>query len=114
MRVRRGDWLTEKPKLISACIDSRAEITVWPPELAPETPTEESEESRLGVKYFGPRDKNGPILVNYGRRRYTIKVGGMKRILEAHVVPVRRPLLAVCDLLATGHDVHLTSGEKLG
>ena len=33
----------------------------------------------------------------------------MKRILKAHVVPVRRPLLAVCDLLATGHDVHFTA-----
>ena len=30
------------PKLISVCIDSGAEITVWPPELAPETRTEES------------------------------------------------------------------------
>ena len=38
--------------------------------------------------------------------RYTIKVGGMKRILKARVVPVRRLLVAVCDLLATGHDVH--------
>ena len=25
------------------------------------------------------------------------------------MVPVRKPLLAVCDLLATGHDVHFTA-----
>ena len=46
--------VTTKSKLISVGIDSGAEITVWPPELAPETPTEESDESRLGVKYYGP------------------------------------------------------------
>ena len=85
------------------------EITVWPPEIAPETPTEESDESRLGVKYFGPGDKNCPTRVNHGRRRDVVKVGGLERILKAHVVPVRKPLLAVCDLLATGHDVHFTA-----
>ena len=31
-----------------------------------------------------------------------VKVGGLERILKAHVVPVRKPLLAVCDLLAIG------------
>ena len=61
------------------------------------------------MRYFGPVDRNGRTLVNDGRRRYTNKVGGMKRILKAHVVPVRRPLLVVCDLLATGHDVHFTA-----
>ena len=101
--------VTTNSKLISVGIDSGAEITVWPPELAPETPTEESDESRVGVKYFGPGDKNGPTLVNHGRRRYVVKVGGLERILKAHVVPVRKPLLAVCDLLATGHDVHFTA-----
>ena len=44
--------VTEKLKLILVCFDSGAEITVLPPELAPETPTEESEERRSGVKYF--------------------------------------------------------------
>ena len=96
--------MTEKPHLISVIIDSSAA-----PELAPELHAEESEESRSGVKYFGPGDKNGPTLVDRGRRRYTVKVVGMKRILKAHVVPVRRPLLPVCDLLATGHDVHFTA-----
>ena len=43
---------TTNSKLISVGIDSGAEITVWPPEIAPETPTEESDESRLGVKYL--------------------------------------------------------------
>ena len=49
----------EKPKLNLVCIDSGAEITVWPPDLAPETPTEESGVSRTGVKYFGPGDARG-------------------------------------------------------
>ena len=61
--------VTEKPKLISVCVDFGAEITVWPLELAPETPTEESVESGSDVKYFGPGDMNGPKFVNHGRRR---------------------------------------------
>ena len=61
------------------------------------------------MKYFGPGDKDGPTLVNHGRRQCTITVGGMKRILKVHVVFVRRPLLAVFDLLAIGHDVHFTA-----
>ena len=65
--------MAEKLKLLSVCINSGAEITVWPPELEPETPTEQSEESRSGVRYFGPGDKNGPTLVNHGRGRYTIQ-----------------------------------------
>ena len=56
--------MTEKPKLISVCIDSGAEVAVWPPEVAPETPTEESEEIRSGVKYLGPRHKNSPTLAS--------------------------------------------------
>ena len=50
-----GGTAAENPKLISVGIDAGAEITVWPPELAPETPTEESEESRSGAKSFWPR-----------------------------------------------------------
>ena len=42
------------------------------------------------MKYFGLGDKDGRTLVNHGRRRYTIKVGGMKRVMKAHVVAVRR------------------------
>ena len=43
---RRGKWLVDR----EAGIDSGAEVTVCPPELAPASPTEESEESRSGVK----------------------------------------------------------------
>ena len=59
--------VTDMPELISVCVDSAAEITVWPPELALETPTEETEESGSGVKCF-PGDRNGRTLVNHGRR----------------------------------------------
>ena len=101
--------VTTSSKLISVGIDSGAEFIVWHPEIAAETPTEESDESRPGVKYFDPGDKNGPTLVDHGRRRYVVKVGGLKRNLKAHVFPVRKPPLVVCDLLATGHDVHFTA-----
>ena len=49
-------------------MDSGAEVTVWPPELFPEVPTVESDDSRRGVMYFGPGDKvthqHFPILAN--------------------------------------------------
>ena len=66
------------------------------PELAPATPTEGPEENLPGVKFFGPRDGDGPTLVNHRRWRYVIKVGGVQQFLQAHVVPMKRkPLLAV-------------------
>ena len=33
----------------------------------------------------------------------------MPRIQQAHVVPTRKPLLTVCDMLATDHDAHSTA-----
>ncbi len=30
--------------------------------------------------------------------------------MKVNVVPVRRPLLAMCDLIDTGHDVHFVDG----
>ena len=85
-----------------------AEITFWTRN-APATPTEELQENLSRVNSCGPRDKNGPTLVNHRRGRYVIKVGGVQRILKANVVPFRKPLLVVGDMLTTGHDVHFTA-----
>ena len=85
-----------------------AEITFWTPN-APATPTEELQENLSRVNSCGPRDKNGPTLVNHRRGRYVIKVGGVQRILKANVVPMRKPFLVVGDMLTTGHDVHFTT-----
>ena len=68
----------------------------------------------LGVKYFGPGDKKGPTLVNHGRRRYVVKVGGFERILKAHVVPVRKPLLRSLRLVGYWPRRALHSGRQLG
>ena len=32
--------------------------------------------------------------------------------MNAHIAPVRRPLLAVCDLNDNGHDVHFLASGK--
>ena len=41
-----------------------------------------------------------------------LEVGGEQRNLTVHVAPVRKPLLAVCDLNARGHNVHfMASGH---
>ena len=50
-------------------LDSGAEVTVWPPELFPQVATQESPESRRGVKYLDPEIVNPlafPILDDDG------------------------------------------------
>ena len=92
-------------------LDSGAEVTVWPPELHPGVPTEPSIQSRSGVKYFGPGDKDGPTLVNEGMRKYDLDFDGVRRQARVNVVKVRRPLLALCDLFDHGHDIHFTKAK---
>eukprot|EP00974_Lingulodinium_polyedra_P048109 4619264-Lingulodinium_polyedra.AAC.1 len=58
--------------------------------------------------YYGPGDLDRPSLANLGQRRYQIRVDGVERVMKTHVVPVRKPLLAVCDLVDKGRDVHFT------
>ena len=65
--------------------------------------------SRAGVKYFGAGDLNGPSLANEGSRRYELDIGGVKRSANVNVVAVRKPLLAMCDLVDKGHAVHFTA-----
>ena len=88
--------VTEKPKLISVCIDTGTEITVWPPELAPETPTEECEESRTSVKYFGP-----------GQGRPDTRQPRTQAVHHPGLRDEASP--DGCDVLAIGHDVHFTA-----
>ena len=47
--------VTTNSKFNSVGIDSGAEIAVWPPKIAPETPAEESDESRPRCKILRPR-----------------------------------------------------------
>ena len=88
---------------ITMGVDSGAEVTVWPPELFPEVATVESEESRRGMRYFGQETKSHQhvsILANVN----SLKVGHLLRNANVNVVPVQKPLLALCSL--SGHDVY--------
>ena len=85
-----GDW-------ISTCAGRISQSSYWNRLVcssdsvsAPETPTEESEESLSGVKYFGA----GAGMVRHSSIKALAKVGGVKRVLKARVVLVRKPLLA--------------------
>ena len=51
------DTVTDSQKLMSVIIDSSTGIVVWSSALAPDTPTEDSEESLSGGKYDDPGDK---------------------------------------------------------
>ena len=88
--------------------DSGAEPTVWPPELFPEVATAESEESRRGVKYFRPGDTIAPTLPNLGMRQYSLKVDHLLRKASVNILPVRKPLSALCSLIVTGLNVYFT------
>ena len=59
-----------------------------------EKSTVEPDESRRGVKYFGPGDRITPTLPNVGKRRHSLKVGHLLRTATGHGVPVRKPLVA--------------------
>ena len=104
--------LTGITKRVTLGLDSGAELTVWPPGLAPEVDALPSVESIRGVKYYGPGDTKSPSLPNLGRRRYGLDIGGFRRHANVNIVPVRKPLLAMCDLEDHGRDVYIVSGKR--
>ena len=97
---------------VSLGLDSGAEVTVWPPDLYPQVITQENASSRKGIKYFGPGDTKHPTLPDLGSRRYELDIGGVKRFANVHVAPVRKPLLALCDLEDHGHDIFFVGGKR--
>jgi len=92
---------------VTVGIDSGAEVSVWPRDLRPEVPMEETSQSRAGVMYYGPGDTVSPSIRNLGRRIYTGQVEGNRRTLRMNICDARRPLVAVCDMNDAGHDVHM-------
>ena len=79
------------------------------PELVPTIPIVPNPPSRAVVKYYGAGDLNGPNLANEGSRKYELKIAGVRRSASVNVVAVRKPLLAMSDLVGKGHAVHFTS-----
>ena len=61
-------WHGSFSKRVTLGSDRGAEVTVWPPELFPDVATLESDETRRGLRYFGPGDKATPTLPNIGGR----------------------------------------------
>jgi len=114
IETKRGEIMAvaSATKRVTLGLDSGAEITVWPPDLIPEVKTVPSPESIRGVKYYGPGDTSAPSLPNMGRRRYELDIGGLRRHANVHVVPVRKPLLAMCDLEDHGHDIYIVNGRR--
>ena len=87
-------------------MDSGAEISIWPTGLVP-IETTPNEHSIARVKYWRPGDVDQPSIPDEGSRTYQIRLGNDEvRTIKVHVGPVRKPLLAVCDLCDHGHDVY--------
>ena len=64
--------------------------------------------SRRGVKYFGLGSKITSTLPNLGKRQQSLKFGHLLRKASGNLVPVWNPLLALCSLMDSGHDVYFT------
>ena len=98
---------TFKNGRVTIGLDSGAEISVWPPELCDGNVTTPSAASRAGRKYFGPGGKSYPSLPDLGDRTYRLRNGAVELSHKVHVVPVRKPLMAACDLNDAGFDIYL-------
>jgi hypothetical protein len=109
MTEERKVWKNGK---VTIGIDSGAELSVWPPELCPEIKTEPTAASKAGTKYYGPGDKEAPTLPDLGSRTYQLKNNRVTMSHKVHVVPVRKPLMATCDLNDAGYDVHLLASRR--
>jgi len=103
-----GEINAVEKKMVRIGVDSGAEISVWPPELVPEVPIQDSPQK--GIKYYGPGDVNGPTLENLGQRKYQLMMGTVKRVAKMNIVKVRKPLIALCDIIDHGHDVYFVDG----
>jgi len=69
-------------------------------------PTEETDESKRGVCYWTPGDKEAPSILDERKRRYSINVPGCgSRSMSVHCASSRRALLAAADLHDRDHDV---------
>ena len=47
-------------------------------------------------------------MANQGQRKYLLDINGVRRNAKVNTVPVRRPLLAMCDFMDNGRDVFFT------
>ena len=87
-------------------VDSCAGVTVWPTELHPEYPTEETADSRAGFTYL-PAGAGSAGLQDRGRRIYHLRnQEGQNLEMKVHVADVRKPLLSVAEMNDVGLDVH--------
>ena len=80
-------------------VDSGAACTVVKPTAASDYPVARIEPmKRL-------RAANGEIIKDLGNRHLKVRTGRKSRVLRTTVAPVAKNLLAVCQLVDTGHDV---------
>ena len=80
-------------------VDSGAAVTAIPRSTAADYPTAKD---GAGASYLSA---TGQPIADEGQRSLLVEVAGVVRGIRARVTPVRRPLLSVYDLGATGHRV---------
>jgi hypothetical protein len=95
----------ESGRKVSIGVDTCAGVTVWPEHLCSEYPTAPTPESISGYTYSSAGAGSEPIR-DLGQRVYALNVDGSQRNLKVRVAKVRRPLMAVSEMTAAGHDVH--------
>ena len=106
---------------ITVTVDSGASETVAPLKMAEHIPIRDSPASLRGASY---EVANGAVIRNLGERRCILQnMGGTEKLLSFQVCDVHKPLLAVSQLVKTGHAVvfhpewsyieNLATGEKM-
>ena len=88
-------------------VDSGAGCAVWPKQLCTDYPTVRTQ--RTGQQFASAGQGEKPI-VNEGERTLEVRIGSEARSIRAQVAKVRKPLLAVSEWCAAGHDVHFLAG----
>ena len=105
MVARRADSPQTSSTSVSIGVDSCAGLTVWPESLCDDVDTVPTVESRRGDSYF-QAGEGQPRLANLGQRKYELQTSdGRSRQIKVTVAKVRRPLLAVSEMVDAGHRV---------
>ena len=91
-------------------VDSCAGVSVAPASMFQDYPLEETAQSKSGTVYY-PAGVDSSIH-DMGNRMLDSEIPGKKRKMRLHVCKVRKPVLAVSEMVDAGHDVHFSKNNS--
>ena len=91
-------------------VDSGAGISVLPDTMCGDYPLEPTKASQAGTVYY-PAGV-GSTVKDLGNRTLECDIRGSSRRMRMHVCNVRKPLIAVSEMVYVGHDVFFSKGRS--